>query len=308
MCGGFKNGYGGGSDNDGGFVQVEAAHRLLKSRLYRARGAISAALVLGGVDASGPRLYQIHPHGSSDRVPYAALGSGSLAAMSVLESRHPLSLVASPATAATAAAAAAGTAGAAAVFASAGAEEGAAAPASVGAAGDTTTATSAAAAAAVLTTAERGGEDEPPALGLEAAKELVRLAVLAGIENDLGSGSHVDLCVITRRGATLSRELAAPPLGLDRVRKAPLPLPPPPRWTMPSLRRTLSSPEFSKRAEGEREDEAEEEALAASVVKSMTKGAAVVRPSRKATARVDWERMTLEASRGAELDDRIEIL
>ena len=42
---------------------------------------MSAALVLGGADVHGPRLYSIHPHGSTQRLPYTTMGSGSLAAM-----------------------------------------------------------------------------------------------------------------------------------------------------------------------------------------------------------------------------------
>lgn len=49
------------------------------------QGHVSAALVLGGVDVTGPHLYNIYPHGSSDKLPYLTMGSGSLAAMSVGE-------------------------------------------------------------------------------------------------------------------------------------------------------------------------------------------------------------------------------
>jgi 20S proteasome subunit beta 2 len=47
---------------------------------------VGAALVLGGVDATGPHLFTIHPHGSTDKLPYVTMGSGSLAAMAVFES------------------------------------------------------------------------------------------------------------------------------------------------------------------------------------------------------------------------------
>ncbi|VDP39858.1 unnamed protein product [Schistosoma margrebowiei] len=50
-------------------------------------GYVGAALVLGGVDSTGPHLYSIAPHGSTDKLPYITMGSGSLACMSVLESR-----------------------------------------------------------------------------------------------------------------------------------------------------------------------------------------------------------------------------
>lgn len=67
----------------------------------------------------------MYPHGSSDSLPYAAMGSGSLAAIAVLESEF------------------------------------------------------------------------KELMSLQTAKELTAKAILAGIMNDLGSGSYVDLCVIT---------------------------------------------------------------------------------------------------------------
>ena len=42
--------------------------------------------MLGGVDATGPHLFTVHPHGSTDKLPYVTMGSGSLAAMAVFES------------------------------------------------------------------------------------------------------------------------------------------------------------------------------------------------------------------------------
>jgi len=68
-------------------VPVVCANNILKQMLFRYQGHISAALVLGGVDKYGPHIYSIHPHGSADKLPYATMGSGSLAAMSVFESR-----------------------------------------------------------------------------------------------------------------------------------------------------------------------------------------------------------------------------
>ena len=37
------------------------------------------------------------------------------------------------------------------------------------------------------------------------ARELVTKAILAGVFNDLGSGSNVDLCVISDRGTKIER-------------------------------------------------------------------------------------------------------
>lgn len=107
-------------------VPVVAANTMLKQYLFRYQGHIGAALVLGGVDNSGPHLYSIYPHGSTDKLPYTTMGSGSLAAMAVFESRWKANL-----------------------------------------------------------TEEEG-------------KQLVRDAIAAGIFNDLGSGSNVDLCVIRK--------------------------------------------------------------------------------------------------------------
>lgn len=42
---------------------------------------------MGGVDNSGAHIYCIHPHGSTAKLPYATMGSGSLAAMAVFESK-----------------------------------------------------------------------------------------------------------------------------------------------------------------------------------------------------------------------------
>ncbi|XP_069372237.1 proteasome 20S subunit beta 13a isoform X2 [Paralichthys olivaceus] len=44
-----------------------------------------------------------------------------------------------------------------------------------------------------------------PDLELEEAKELVRLAINAGIMSDLGSGNNIDICVITRKGVDYIR-------------------------------------------------------------------------------------------------------
>ena len=106
--------------------RVGTAHQLLKSMLYKYQGYVSAALVLAGIDPTGVHLYSIYPHGSTDKLPYATMGSGSLAAMSIFEQGY------------------------------------------------------------------RDGLSE------QEAKDLAHAAISAGIFNDLGSGSNVDLCVIRR--------------------------------------------------------------------------------------------------------------
>lgn len=114
-------------------VPVPCAATLLKQYLFRYQGHVSAALVLGGVDSQGPHIYSIHPHGSTDRVPYATMGSGSLAAMAVFESRW------------------------------------------------------------------------KPDMSEEDGMKLVRDGIAAGIFNDLGSGSNVDLCIIRKNSTQYLR-------------------------------------------------------------------------------------------------------
>lgn len=106
--------------------RVVSSLRMLKQYLFRYQGHVSAALVLGGVDVTGPALYTVYPHGSTDKLPYVTMGSGSLAAMSVFEDGYKVGL------------------------------------------------------------------------NEEAAKKLVRDAIRAGIVNDLGSGSNVDITVIKK--------------------------------------------------------------------------------------------------------------
>lgn len=79
--------------NTGREVKVATANTLLKRMLFRYQGHVSAALVLGGVDINGPHIYSIQPHGSTNSLPYATMGSGSLAAMSVFECKYIIELV-----------------------------------------------------------------------------------------------------------------------------------------------------------------------------------------------------------------------
>ncbi|XP_004342897.1 proteasome subunit beta 7 [Capsaspora owczarzaki ATCC 30864] len=113
--------------------RVVTACRLLKQMLFKYQGNIGAALVLGGVDINGPTLYSIHPHGSTDKLPYVTMGSGSLAAMAVFEAGY------------------------------------------------------------------RPDMEEADAV------KLVRDAIAAGIFNDLGSGSNVDVCILTKDSTQMIR-------------------------------------------------------------------------------------------------------
>mgnify|MGYP000143712221 CR=1 FL=1 len=62
-----------------------AAGRLV-SHVFRYGGHIGTYLILGGVDVKGPQLMEVSADGNSYGFPYLTLGSGSLAAMGVIES------------------------------------------------------------------------------------------------------------------------------------------------------------------------------------------------------------------------------
>jgi len=121
--------------NYGRQARVVTAMTLLKRKLFSYQGHISAALVLGGVDVTGPSLYTIYPHGSTDKLPFVTMGSGSLAAMSIFEAGW------------------------------------------------------------------------RPDLTKEQAQNLVHHAIKAGIFNDLGSGGNVDICIITKDGTEMLRNI-----------------------------------------------------------------------------------------------------
>ena len=60
---------------------------MLKQHLFRYQGHIGAYLVVAGCDPTGSHLFTVHAHGSTDKLPYVTMGSGSLAAMSVFETQ-----------------------------------------------------------------------------------------------------------------------------------------------------------------------------------------------------------------------------
>lgn len=126
--------------------RVITACTMLRRLLFRYQGQIGAALVLGGTDVDGPHIYQIYPHGSTGKLPYTTMGSGSLAAMAVYESSW------------------------------------------------------------------REGMPENEAV------ELVQRTVLAGIFNDLGSGSNVDICVMRTDGTVDMRRNVLKPNQVQPIR------------------------------------------------------------------------------------------
>lgn len=118
--------------------RVVTCMTMLKQHLFRYQGHVGAYLVVGGVDPTGTHLFTVHAHGSTDKLPYVTMGSGSLAAMSIFETQWKASLT----------------------------------------------------------------ETE--------AVELCSQAIQAGIFNDLGSGSNVDVVVIGKDKTTLKRGYLKP--------------------------------------------------------------------------------------------------
>lgn len=119
-------------------TRIITAMTLLKQMLFKYQGNIGAALILGGYDINGPQLYSIHPHGSTDKLPFVTMGSGSLAAMAVFEAHYRMDM------------------------------------------------------------------------NKQDAIQLVAEAIKAGIFNDLGSGSNVDVTVITKDGIEYLRNFETP--------------------------------------------------------------------------------------------------
>nr|POE48721.1 proteasome subunit beta type-2 [Quercus suber] len=118
----------------------------LKQHLFRYQGHIGAYLVVAGCDPTGNHLFTVHAHGSTDKLPYVTMGSGSLAAMSVFETQWKKDLT----------------------------------------------------------------QDE--------AVKLCADAIQAGIFNDLGSGSNVDVAIITKEKTTLKRNYIKPNVREQKMR------------------------------------------------------------------------------------------
>jgi 20S proteasome subunit beta 2 len=118
--------------------RVVTCMTMLKQHLFKYSGHIGAYLIVAGVDPTGTHLFSVQAHGSTDKLPYMCLGSGSLAAMGILETQW------------------------------------------------------------------------KPDLSRDEAVKLACDAIQAGILNDLGSGSNVDVAIITKDKTTLKRNYITP--------------------------------------------------------------------------------------------------
>ena len=64
-----------------------ASHRLV-NHVVRYGGHIGTYLIIGGYDVKGPQLIEVSADGNSYSFPYLTLGSGSLQAMGIMETRY----------------------------------------------------------------------------------------------------------------------------------------------------------------------------------------------------------------------------
>ncbi|KAI7201844.1 Proteasome subunit beta, partial [Hortaea werneckii] len=126
--------------------RVATVMTMLKQHLFRYQGYIGAYLVVAGCDPTGAHLFTVHAHGSTDKLPYVTMGSGSLAAMSVFETQWQKNL------------------------------------------------------------------------SREDAVNLCANAIQAGIFDDLGSGSNVDVCVITPEKTQMLRNYITPNVREKKMR------------------------------------------------------------------------------------------
>ncbi|CAG9533864.1 unnamed protein product [Cercopithifilaria johnstoni] len=71
--------------NTGKKARVVTALRRAKQHLFSYMGHVGAYLLIGGVDPTGPHLYQCSANGYTQSKPFASEGSGSYAATTILE-------------------------------------------------------------------------------------------------------------------------------------------------------------------------------------------------------------------------------
>ncbi|CAI5756221.1 unnamed protein product [Candida verbasci] len=127
--------------------RVITAVTMLKQHLFKYQGHLGAYLIVAGVDPLGAHLLSVQAHGSTDIGKYQSLGSGSLAAMAILETNFKEDMT----------------------------------------------------------------KDE--------AIKLCSDAILAGIWNDLGSGSNVDVCVMELgKDAELMRNYITPNVRIEKCK------------------------------------------------------------------------------------------
>ena len=67
--------------------RVQTAVGRLSDHVFRYGGHIGVHSIIGGVDVKGPQLIEVSADGHSKAGPYLTMGSGSLAAMGIMETQ-----------------------------------------------------------------------------------------------------------------------------------------------------------------------------------------------------------------------------
>lgn len=141
---------------------------------------VESVLILGGVDHAGPALYQIDIEGVPQRVSFSALGSGATDALAVLESERRLYRIKNNRNK---------------VSKDDIGNSQASSDANKEICGESS---------CDFDVEQAVQEGHCEDITVEEAVNIVRKAVRSGILNDLGSGSHVDLCVISFDGGVVT--------------------------------------------------------------------------------------------------------
>jgi len=68
--------------------RVQMAASRLASHAFQYGGYIGTHLILGGYDVKGPQLIEVSNDGNMYALPFLTLGSGSLAAMAIMETQY----------------------------------------------------------------------------------------------------------------------------------------------------------------------------------------------------------------------------
>jgi 20S proteasome subunit beta 2 len=68
--------------------RVQMASSRLSQHAFKYGGHVGTHLIVGGYDVKGPQLIEVSNDGNMYALPYLTLGSGSLAAMAIMESQY----------------------------------------------------------------------------------------------------------------------------------------------------------------------------------------------------------------------------
>lgn len=74
--------------NTGMQTRVNHVVRKFSDHLFNYQGYVGVHTIIGGTDVKGPHLCQVDSHGNTQFNPFLTMGSGSLAAMAIMETEY----------------------------------------------------------------------------------------------------------------------------------------------------------------------------------------------------------------------------